>query len=84
MTMRMHVSLAVSAGTGEVQLPREHYTLGGNTIRGAGTGDLFREHREEHQTQKRWDYQKQKTHIPVCLLASSPQSKEGEGTMMRR
>lgn len=60
MTMRMHVSLAVSAGTGEVQLPREHYTLGGNTIRGAGTGDLFREHREEHQTQKRWDYQKMK------------------------
>lgn len=44
---RMYVLLAAGAGrlwrsgragTGEVQLPRVHYTLGGNAIRGAGTG----------------------------------------------
>lgn len=57
----MHVCFAGSqywvvveqcVGTSDVQLPSVHYTLGGNAIRGAGTWDLFREHREEHQTQK--------------------------------
>lgn len=60
-----------------------HYTLGGNAIRGAGTGDLFREHRGEHQTQKKIglskDEGKKIAHIPGCLLVSSHGSKEGQG-----
>lgn len=42
-SMRMYVLLPVStglwcSGTGEVQLPSVHYTLGGNAIRGQGLG----------------------------------------------
>lgn len=84
-TMCMYVLLAAStgllcAGTGEVQLPRVLYTLGGNAIRGAGTGDLFTEHREEHQTQKRWDYQKMKGQKePISPLSFSQLLREEKG-----
>lgn len=63
MTLCVYALLAVStglwcAGTGEVQFPRVHDTLGGNAIRGQGLRICSESIERNIKHKKRWDYQR--------------------------